>query len=132
MRLIIFLKIPERVEPIPLDVIDVDDRPAQAVLEDILDLIKLPSDKDNAIEGYLLEKNSEKLNLDLNLLGNGVKNGDTLVLVKSNEKTKKLDGRKIDIGNVQSSHLETSGKTAKEKDIQKKESNVPGKKIDFD
>lgn len=130
MRLIIFLKIPERVEPIPLDVID--DRPTQSVLGDILVLTNLSSEKDYAMEEYFLEKDGEKLDLDLSLSGNGVKNGDTLVLVKSNKKKKILDDQEIDNINVQPPHLEAPEKPTKNKNIEKKKSNVPGKKIDFD
>lgn len=82
MRLIIFVKIPGRVEPIPLDIID--DRPSQAVLDDILVIAKL-SAKNGHNTNYYLSRNGTKLDPGLELSKNGVNNGALLDLVNSDE-----------------------------------------------
>lgn len=131
MRLIIFVKIPERVDPIPLDIID--DRPSQAVLEDILVLGKLAI-KNNPISKHYLSRNGTKLDLSLELSQNGVQNGMLLDLIKTNENIIPVKKSQFKEEVYQETPSDIIEEPISIKRTQKKvePSNVPGKKIDFD
>lgn len=131
MRLIIFVKIPERVDPIPLDI--TDDRPSQAVLDDILILAKL-STKNDPLLNYYLSQNGTKLDLSLELSKNSVKNGTLLELIKINDQSTPIIKHKfneVDLRQV-SSEIDEEPKSSKKKQKKTEEQTVPGKKIDFD
>lgn len=135
MRLIIFVKIPERAELIPLDIMD--DRPSQAVLEDILALTKIAK-RNEHIANYSLLNNREKINLNLDLTKNNVKNGDCLHLIELTEPNNSTSSQnKINEVKVQEIPSDSTVKTTDKKKASKDQKSdeplpVPGKKIDFD
>ena len=131
MRLIIYVKIPTHVEPIPLDVID--DRPSQAVLDDILVIAKL-SAKNSTTRSYYLSRNGIKLDSNLTLSQNGVKNGILLDLTKINEQdisAKKNEYKEI-LFEKAPSKVANDTKSTKKAQKENGQQAVPGKKIDFD
>lgn len=130
MRLIIFVKIPERVEPITLDIID--DRPSQAVVDDILVIAKLAT-KNETASNYCLSRNGDKLDPIRELSQNGIKNGMVLDLLNEQIVPRGKNQFKEDaFQEALSESSEESSNTKKTPKKSNERSNVPGKKIDFD
>lgn len=135
MRLIVFTKIPERIQPIPLDIID--DRPSQQVLKDILILTEL-SKRDSSIANCALVNHGKKLDLNLSLTENSVRNGDCLHLMESNEQSSlsihQMETKEVKVQEtLPDSKFEAIDKKKNSKDRKKDEPPpISGKKIDFD
>jgi hypothetical protein len=140
IRLIVFVKIPGRVEPIPLDILDSSS--TNLVLVDILIIAGLSS-QDKPVQNYLLLQNGRKLDLSLRLSENGVKNGSALELIPLElipiENTidiinnKKISQNTKEESNQVNSNDITSSNPQKNNEVEhKNKSSVPGKKIDFD
>ncbi len=135
MRLIIFAKVPGRVELIPLDIID--NRNAGEVLRDILILSKLESSRKEVIDVYDLVKGNANLNLNCNLTENHVKNGDLLEVIRHSKPVpvaaKPITFEKIDLQEEQLGSIVEEIHNSKKKSPSKSTPhNLPGKKIDFD
>lgn len=132
MRLILFVKIPGQLEPIPLDI--VDDRAARLVLEDILLLTSL-SAKDKSHPNYELIWEGNKIDLNRNMSENGIKNGALLEVnqIDNPIAIKNWDGEKEDMKQTVAESLTPvkKGRNSTEKKVINT-SPVPGKKIDFD
>ena len=134
-RLIIFVKIPGRVEPIPLDIMD--NSSINSVLLDILIITGLFS-KDKPIQNYLLLQNGRKLDLSLRLSENGIKNGSTLDLIPIENtidiinNTKVSQNTKVESNQVISNNINSSHPQKKKEVEHRNKSSIPGKKIDFD
>ena len=133
MRLIVFVKIPGRVDMVPLDIID--DRPVELVFNDILLLTDLSKKGDKSNARYLLVKNGKTLNSKLNFYENGIRNNDILgIEVDANAvsvETDKEEASQL----IPKSIIDKREKTGKPKSKSKQDKGippVPGKKIDFD
>ncbi len=131
MRLIVFVKTSDSVDPIPLDIID--ERPAQTVLDDIIRLIK-PSVNSGVAANYGLAQNGKEIDLTLKLSENGVKNGDHLELVPTSAK---LIANNTVVEKTSEQQISSVPQTAAVNSKVKPKTNrdikpVIGKKIDFD
>lgn len=131
MRLIISAKIPNQVDPIPLDIID--DRPTGGAFKDILRLTKLANTEDS-LEDYELLRNDKQLDLNKSFTENGVKNGDILDIIRRDQ-----DKADLVISNEPKQYFKattpaTSKKKASRTTIKEEpdSSSIPGVKIDFD
>jgi hypothetical protein len=133
MRFIIYAKLPDRVDLLPLDI--VDDRPSRNVLEEILVLAKILPFKSSAEKKYAMKKSSVELDLDLDLAGNKIKNGDVLEIVVVSERTipsaSRLSFEKVFQQENGPEIIEALKKVASPS-LKVERSNIPGKKIDFD
>lgn len=132
MRLIIFAKIPNQVDPVPLDIID--DRPTQDAFKELLRLTKL-ANTESRFERFQLTRNGTPVDLGLSFSENGVRNGDTLDVSYTVENAKNLSTSEPKntspkkIPTHSSKRSKTSTRTMKETE---ESSSVPGVKIDFD
>ncbi len=131
MRLIVFVKAPELIEPIPLDIID--DRPSKDVLSDILVIAKL-STKTSLATNYTLARDGTRLNPSLSLSQNGIKNGELLDLIKTNnENLPVTNSLVVGLDSIDKpAEVYEEVKSIKSPEKKSDRTNIPGKKIDFD
>lgn len=129
IRLIIFVKIPGQVEPIPLDVID--NRLTNLVLDDILIITGL-SLQNKLSQNYLLSLNGKQLDPYIRLSENGVKNGAVLNLIVAADQNINTETEPIKNDTKESrSEFENISKS-KTNSPKNNKQNTIGKKIDFD
>jgi hypothetical protein len=133
MRFIVYAKLPDCVDLLPLDIID--DRPSRNVLEDILVLAKILPFQSRVAGKYKLKKSSLELDLDLRLADNKIKNGDVLELIIASDQVtssaNKLSFEKVVLKEKTSDAIEMPENVA-QISLKTERPNVPGKKVDFD
>lgn len=135
MRLIIFAKIPNQADPIPLDILD--DRPLREALPEILRLTKLAKTNDK-LQHYQYLIGERKIDLNLSFSDNRIRNGDLLEIQPVNNLSQSLDDSGMidtqgaEMVSVPQKKSKPSARSRKKEEDDDSSSSIPGVKIDFD